>query len=59
MTRHLLISIIVLVVLVLTPLASTAQQQEPTIYPGHFTQPSQIHTEATHVQLEDSVYVAV
>ena len=32
MTRQLLISIIVLLDLVLTPLASTAQQQEPTIY---------------------------
>ncbi len=32
MTRQLLLSIIVLLVLVLTPLVSTAQQQEPTIY---------------------------
>ena len=41
MTRQLLISIIVLVVLVLTPLASTAQQQEPTIYSfiSHFDVP--------------------
>ena len=41
MTRQLLISIIVLVVLVLTPLASTAQEQEPTIYTfiAHFDVP--------------------
>ena len=41
MTRHLIISIIMLLVLVLAPLASMAQQQEPTIYTfiAHFDVP--------------------
>ncbi len=49
MTRQLPISIIVLLVLVLTPLASTAQQQEQTIYTymAHWNVPRAQHAEAT------------
>ena len=55
MTRQLLLSIIVLLVLVLTPLASTAQQQEPTIYTyiAHWNVPRAQWAEATANVEED------
>ena len=49
MSKRLLIAIIVLLVLALTPLASTAQQQEQTIYTymAHFNVPRAQRAEAT------------